>query len=99
MASASSWSWVTMMVVMPSRRCSVLISSRRRTRTRASSADSGSSSSSSEGEDASARAKCHALLLPARQLNGIFAALLGQADQRQQLGHAGRDLAGAPCGG
>src|SRR5215204_4796592 len=48
-----------MMVVTPSRRCSALISWRRRRRTRASSAERGSSSSSRPGEVASARATAH----------------------------------------
>ena len=47
MASASSWSCVTMIVVTPSRRCSARISWRSDWRTRASSAESGSSRSSS----------------------------------------------------
>ena len=78
MASASSWSCVTMMVVTPSRRCSVLISSRRRTRTRASSADSGSSSSSSEGEDASARASATRCCWPPDSWTGYLAPCSGR---------------------
>ena len=54
--SASSWSWVTNRVVVPSRCCSVRICSRSCSRTLASSADSGSSSSSTRGSMASARA-------------------------------------------
>ena len=41
----------------------------------------------------------HALLLAARQLRRILGALLGQADQRQQLGRRARRSRGAPCGG
>ena len=54
--SASSWSWVTKIVVMPSLRWIERISSRSDTRILASSADSGSSSSSTCGFGASARA-------------------------------------------
>ena len=54
--SASSWSCVTKIVVMPSAFWIERISSRSETRTLASSADSGSSSSSSFGFGASARA-------------------------------------------
>src|ERR1044071_7456560 len=73
-ASASSWSCVTITVVTPSRRCNALISSRRRSRTRASSAES-------------ARER-DALLLSAGELHGIFGALLRQSDQREQFGDA-----------
>jgi hypothetical protein len=54
--SASSWSWVTKMVVMPSLFWIERISSRSDTRTLASSADNGSSSSRSFGFGAIARA-------------------------------------------
>ena len=93
MASASSWSWVTMMVVTPSRRCSDLISSRRRTRTRASSADSGSSSSSSEGEEASARASATRCCWPPESCAGYLAPCSGMPTSCQQLADAGGDLA------
>ena len=56
MDSASSWSWVTNKVVVPSRCCRVRICSRSCSRTLASSADSGSSSSSTRGSIARARA-------------------------------------------
>ena len=55
-ASASSWSWVTMMKVMPTFCCSCDSSKRIASRSLASSADSGSSSSSTFGFFTSARA-------------------------------------------
>ena len=55
MVSASSWSWVTMMVATPSRRCSAFTSRRSRALTFASRAESGSSNSR-PGEAAMARA-------------------------------------------
>ena len=55
-ASASSWSWVTNSVVVPTSSWTRRISSRSWARTLASSADSGSSSSSTCGSMASARA-------------------------------------------
>ena len=78
MASASSWSCVTMMVVTPSRCCSARISSRRRTRTRASSAESGSSSSSRPGEVASARASATRCCWPPESCAGYFAPCSGR---------------------
>ncbi len=57
MASASSWSWVTNSVVMPTSSWIRRISSRSCARTLASSADSGSSSSSTCGSMARARAR------------------------------------------
>ena len=56
MASASSWSWVTNRVVVPTSSWTRRISSRSCTRTFASRADSGSSSSSTDGSTARARA-------------------------------------------
>src|SRR5438105_4482963 len=56
MASASSWSWVTKRVVVPTSSCTRRISSRSRARTLASRADSGSSRSRTFGLIASARA-------------------------------------------
>ena len=41
----------------------------------------------------------HALLLPARELGRVFAGLLGQADQLQELAHPGLDLRPARAGG
>jgi hypothetical protein len=55
-ASASSWSWVTNTVVIPSRCCTSRISSRIRPRSPLSKLDSGSSSSSTFGWRTSARA-------------------------------------------
>ena len=55
MASASSWSWVTMMKVMPTFFCSCESSKRMASRNLASSAESGSSSSSTFGFFTSAR--------------------------------------------
>ena len=57
MASASSWSWVTNSVVMPTSSWIRRIWSRSCARTLASSADSGSSSSSTCGSMARARAR------------------------------------------
>ncbi|KAG1251301.1 hypothetical protein G6F66_015298 [Rhizopus arrhizus] len=54
---ASSWSCVTIRVVMDRRFCKARSSMRRCSRTRASRADMGSSSSSSDGDGASARAR------------------------------------------
>ena len=99
--SASSWSCVTMMVVMPSRCCRSRISPRSRARTRASSADSGSSSSSSPGRGEGARER-HALLLAAGELRRVFVGLIGRPTRvRSSLtrladlasGLAGRDQA------
>ena len=56
MVMASRWSWVTTMVVMPSRCCSWRSSTCMASRSLASSADSGSSSRNSFGDSASARA-------------------------------------------
>src|SRR5438132_1405082 len=56
MARASSWSWVTKSVVIPTSIWTRRISSRRRARTFASSADRGSSRSSTRGRMASALA-------------------------------------------
>jgi hypothetical protein len=78
------------MVVTPTRRWSCRISCRRWTRTFASRADRGSSSRSRPGEVASARDR-DALLLAARQLGRVLVALLGQADQLEELPHAGPD--------
>src|SRR5712692_10242020 len=80
---ASSWSCVTMTVVTPRRRWSCVISWRRYTRTFASSAESGSSRSRRPGEG-------DALLLPARELRRILAALVAHADHVEQLAHARR---------
>ena len=70
--SASSWSWVTMTVVTPRRRCSSFISWRRWPRTLASSADSGSSSSSSPGDVASALASAMRCCWPPDSCAGYF---------------------------
>ena len=94
--SASSWSWVTMMVVTPSLRCSSLISWRRCTRTLASSADSGSSSSSRPGEIAMARASATRCCWPPESCAGYFLRLVGEPDQREQLGDARVDLGARP---
>ena len=93
--SASSWSWVTRIVVTPSRCCSARISPRSRTRSSASSADSGSSSSSSPGAVASARASAIRCCCPPESWPGILAAAVRQADQLQQLGDARADLVAA----
>ena len=97
MESASSWSWVTRMVVMPRRCCRLRISPRRRTRTRASSAESGSSSSSRPGEVAMARAIAMRCCWPPESCAGILGAAVGQADQREQLLHARLALRRAAC--
>ena len=85
MASASSWSCVTMMVVTPRRFCRARISSRRRTRTLASSAESGSSRRRRSGRRRERAGERDALLLAARELRRVFAMLLGQADEREKL--------------
>ena len=68
--SASSWSWVTKIVVMPSSRWIARISWRSETRILASSADSGSSSSSTCGRTASARASATRCCWPPDSWNG-----------------------------
>ena len=79
--SASSWSWVTKIVVMPSSRWIARISSRSETRILASSADSGSSSSSTCGLRRKRAGQRHALLLAAGQLVRIAVAEMRQLDQ------------------
>ena len=65
---ASSWSWVTKIVVSPSRCCRSRSSRRTCTRILASRLESGSSSSSTLGSMAMVRATRDALLLAAREL-------------------------------
>ena len=90
--SASSWSWVTKMVVMPSLRWIERISSRSETRILASSAESGSSSSSTCGLRRERAGQRHALLLAAGELVGIAVAELRQLDEAEHLGDARVDL-------
>ncbi len=90
--SASSWSWVTMIVVTPRRRWSCLISWRRCTRTFASSADSGSSSKRSPGEVASARASATRCCWPPESCAGYLLPCVGQSHQVEQLQDAPGDL-------
>ena len=97
--SASSWSCVTMMVVMPRRRWRSRISPRRRALTRASSAESGSSSRSRPGDRAQRAGERDALLLAAGELRRVFLRLVGEADQRQELGDARGDLLAGPPDG
>ena len=94
-ASASSWSWVTNRVVVPTSSWTRRISSRSCTRTLASSADSGSSSSSTCGWIASARASATRCCWPPDSW-WRTCPLRGQPDQLQHLagpGHACRALA------
>ena len=95
--SASSWSWVTKIVVMPRLRCSARISSRSATRMRASSADSGSSSSRICGLGRERAGERDALLLAARQLIGIALGELRQLDHRQHLVDARLELGRRPA--
>ncbi|MNL38449.1 hypothetical protein D3C87_1606630 [compost metagenome] len=71
---ASSWSCVTISVVMDRRFCRARSSIRRCSRTRASSADMGSSSSSRDGDGASARAKATRCCWPPEICPGYFPA-------------------------
>ena len=66
--SASSWSWVTMIVVMPRLRCSALISERTSSRSLRSSAASGSSSRQDVGLEDDRPGQRHPLLLSAGKL-------------------------------
>ena len=99
MASASSWSCVTMMVVTPRRRCSVLdlvaqahAHARIERRERLVEQEQRGRGGERAGER-------HALLLAARKLHRILGALLGQADEGEQLGDARIDVgAGLPSG-
>jgi hypothetical protein len=93
MASASSWSCVTMIVVMPTRRCRARTSARRPWRTRASRADSGSSRSRSPGRGASARARATRCCSPPESCAGYFSRCRATADQVQQLVDAALDVA------
>ena len=68
---ASSWSWVTMMKVMPSRRCSSISSSCVLSRSFLSSAASGSSSSSICGRRASERASATRCFWPPESWSGL----------------------------
>ncbi len=75
---ASSWSWVTNRVVVPSRCCRVRICSRSCRRTLASSADNGSSSSSTRGSIASARASATRCCWPPESWCGYCLAWLAR---------------------
>src|SRR5712692_10385675 len=83
-ASASSWSWVTKRVVIPTSSCTRRISSLNRERTLASRAESGSSRRSTLGSIASARAS-HSLLLPARKLDCVFVGVTRKTNQVEHL--------------
>src|SRR5713226_5841988 len=83
-ASASSWSWVTKSVVIPTSSCTRRISSLNRERTLASKAESGSSRRSTFGSIASARAR-HSLLLPARKLDCVFVGVTRKTNQVEHL--------------
>ena len=85
MPSASSWSWVTIRKVMPTRSWMPISSRRVSSRSLRSSAANGSSSSSSFGNLASARAKRHALALAARQLRWPAPRVIRHLDQCQHL--------------
>ena len=92
MVSASSWSWVTKMKVMPVSCCSLFSSIRISLRSLKSSADSGSSSSSTFGWWRQRAGQRHALLLAAGKLAGAAAAQPRHLDQRQHLVDACLDL-------
>ena len=81
MVIASRWSWVTTMVVMPSRCCSWRSSTCMASRSLASSADSGSSSRNSFGESASARAIATRWRWPPESLRHRPVGEAGQMDE------------------
>ena len=84
-ASASSWSCVTMMVVTPSRRCSDLdLVAQPHAHARIERGERLVEQQQAGRGRERARQR-DALLLAAGQLHRIFGALLGQADQREQL--------------
>ena len=79
------------MVVTPTRRWSCRISCRRWTRTFASRADKRLVQQEQAGRGRERARERDALLLAARQLGRVLVALLGQADQLEELPHAGPD--------
>ena len=85
-ASASSWSWVTNSVVVPTSSWTRRISSRSCTRTLASSADSGSSRSSTRGWIASARASATRCCWPPDSSLAYLSRVRRQPDQVQHVG-------------
>ena len=95
MASASSWSCVTMMVVMPEaalQRLDLVAQAHAHARIERGERLVQQQQRGRGGERAGER---HALLLPARQLGRILGALLGHADQLQQLAPRARRSARA----
>ncbi len=79
--SASVWSWVTMMKVVPRRACSRLSSTCICSRKCASSADSGSSSKSTRGSQTRARARATRWLLPAGERRDLGLDLVGEVHE------------------
>ena len=87
-SSASSWSWVTKMVVKPVSSCSWRSQRRSSMRTLASSAPNGSSSSSTVGSIAIARASATRWRWPPDNCPGRRSRKLGHLHQLQQRVHA-----------
>ena len=87
MARASAWSWVTMRVVMPSRRCSGFSSLRRRPRICGSSAESGSSSSRTAGPPPG-RARSPPAVAARRTIPAAAVGQPAQIDGLEQFRHA-----------
>ena len=92
MASASSWSWVTKIVVMPTSRWMILSSVRISSRRLASSADSGSSSSSTSGSMTMARASAMRCCWPPESSRGQLLLDAGQPHHVERALHLARDL-------
>ncbi len=89
--NASLWSWVTNIVVTPSRRWISLTSTCIEARRFLSSAENGSSSSRTFGSDHQGARQRHALLLAARQLPRLAALEPGKLHQGEDVGRpAGR---------
>ena len=84
-----------MMVVTPSRRCSALISSRRRSAHARIERGERLVEQQQAGRGRKRARERDALLLAAGKLHRIFGALLGQADQREQFGDARVDRGAA----
>ena len=92
MVSASSWSCVTMIVVMPRRPLQIAdFAAQPGAHPRIERRQRLVEQQQTRRERQRARQR-HPLLLAAGELGRIFVGLLGQADERQQLGHAPVDL-------
>ena len=86
--SASSWSWVTRMVVAFASAKMRATSRRTPSRNDASSELKGSSSRTTLGRIASSAGECNPLLLAPRELVGIAPLQARQPDHLHQVGHA-----------